>query len=69
MNASFFLLGFQDMSDLEFVIVEQIILDVGVDMNIRNEQNTVPLHVALARGAKSCAGLLQAAGANYNLQV
>lgn len=38
-------------------------------MNIRNGQNTIPLHVALARGAKSCVGLLLYAGANYNLQV
>lgn len=38
-------------------------------MNIRNGQNTIPLHVALARGAKSCVGLLLSAGANYNLQV
>ena len=38
-------------------------------MNIRNAQNTIPLHVALARGAKSCVGLLLSAGANYNLQV
>lgn len=38
-------------------------------MNIRNMQNTIPLHVALARGAKSCVGLLLEAGANCNLQV
>ena len=38
-------------------------------MNIRNEHNTIPLHVALARGAKSCVGLLLSSGANYNLQV
>ncbi|KAF5764667.1 putative non-specific serine/threonine protein kinase [Helianthus annuus] len=31
-------------------------------------QNTIPLHVALARGAKSCVGLLLSAGANCNLQ-
>lgn len=47
----------------------QIILDVGVDVNIRNVHNTIPLHVALARGAKSCVGLLLSAGANCNLQV
>ncbi|KAM1157812.1 hypothetical protein ACFX1X_028683 [Malus domestica] len=46
----------------------KIILDAGVDVNIRNVQNTIPLHVALARGAKSCVGLLLSAGANYNLQ-
>lgn len=38
-------------------------------MNIRNVHNTIPLHVALARGAKSCVGLLLSAGANCNLQV
>lgn len=50
-------------------IVEQIILSAGVDVNIRNVHNTIPLHVALARGAKSCVGLLLSAGANCNLQV
>ena len=38
-------------------------------MNIRNVHNTIPLHVALARGAKSCVGLLLSAGANCNVQV
>lgn len=38
-------------------------------MNIRNVHNSIPLHLALARGAKACVGLLLAAGANYNLQV
>ena len=38
-------------------------------MNIQNVHNTIPLHVALARGAKSCVGLLLSAGANCNLQV
>lgn len=38
-------------------------------MNIRNVQNTIPLHVALARGSKSCVGMLLSAGANCNLQV
>ncbi|KAK9912711.1 hypothetical protein M0R45_036561 [Rubus argutus] len=52
-------------NDVELV---KIILDAGVDVNIRNGQNTIPLHVALARGAKSCVGLLLYAGANYNLQ-
>ncbi|CAB4268317.1 unnamed protein product [Prunus armeniaca] len=46
----------------------KIILDAGVDVNIRNVQNTIPLHVALAKGAKSCVGLLLSSGANYNLQ-
>jgi ankyrin repeat protein len=45
--------------------LRQIILDAGVDVNIRNAQNTTPLHVALNRGV----GLLLAAGANCNLQV
>ncbi|KAK4406391.1 E3 ubiquitin-protein ligase KEG [Sesamum angolense] len=31
-------------------------------------RNTIPLHVALARGAKSCVGLLLSAGANCNMQ-
>ncbi|XP_057978784.1 E3 ubiquitin-protein ligase KEG [Malania oleifera] len=52
-------------NDVELV---KIILDAGVDVNIRNMQNTIPLHVALARGAKSCVGLLLSAGANCNLQ-
>ncbi|CAB4268319.1 unnamed protein product [Prunus armeniaca] len=52
-------------NDIELV---KIILDAGVDVNIRNVQNTIPLHVALARGAKSCVGLLLSSGANYNLQ-
>lgn len=52
-------------NDVELV---KIILDAGVDVNIRNVQNTIPLHVALARGAKSCVGLLLSAGANCNMQ-
>lgn len=52
-----------------FPIFMQIILNSGVDVNIRNAHNTVPLHVALARGAKSCIGLLLSAGADYNFQV
>ncbi|KAL9321767.1 hypothetical protein ACSQ67_009820 [Phaseolus vulgaris] len=44
------------------------ILAAGVDVNIRNVHNSIPLHLALARGAKACVGLLLAAGANYNLQ-
>lgn len=38
-------------------------------MNIRNVHNSIPLHLALAKGAKSCVGLLLSAGADYNLQV
>ena len=38
-------------------------------MNIRNVHNTIPLHLALAKGAKSCVKLLLSAGANCNLQV
>lgn len=49
-------------------ILVKIILDAGVDVNIRNVHNTIPLHVALARGANSCIGLLLSAGANCNLQ-
>ncbi|KAL0349443.1 UNVERIFIED_CONTAM: E3 ubiquitin-protein ligase KEG [Sesamum angustifolium] len=52
-------------NDVELV---RIILETGVDVNIRNVQNTIPLHVALARGAKSCVGLLLSAGANCNMQ-
>ncbi|XP_071711419.1 E3 ubiquitin-protein ligase KEG-like isoform X2 [Rutidosis leptorrhynchoides] len=52
-------------NDVELV---KIILDDGVDVNIRNVQNTIPLHVALARGSKSCVGMLLSAGANCNLQ-
>ncbi|KAJ8774243.1 hypothetical protein K2173_009674 [Erythroxylum novogranatense] len=52
-------------NDVELV---KIILDSGVDVNIRNVHNTIPLHVALARGAKSCVGLLLSAGANCNMQ-
>ncbi|KAF8396264.1 hypothetical protein HHK36_017879 [Tetracentron sinense] len=42
----------------------KIILNAGVDVNIRNVQNKRPLHVALARGAKLCVGLLLSAGAD-----
>ncbi|XP_024021150.1 E3 ubiquitin-protein ligase KEG [Morus notabilis] len=52
-------------NDVELV---KIILEAGVDVNIRNEHNTIPLHVALARGAKSCVRLLLSYGANYNFQ-
>ena len=47
----------------------QILLDAGVDANITNVQNTIPLHVALNRGSNSCVGLLLSAGANCNFQV
>ncbi|KAL3537766.1 hypothetical protein ACH5RR_001132 [Cinchona calisaya] len=53
------------INDVQLV---KVILDAGVDVNIRNMHNTIPLHVALARGAKSCVGLLLSAGANCNLQ-
>ncbi|KAL5170081.1 E3 ubiquitin-protein ligase KEG [Glycine soja] len=46
----------------------KVILGAGVDVNIRNVHNSIPLHLALARGAKACVGLLLAAGADYNLQ-
>lgn len=68
---NFFILLFS-CSVNTFVIgknIEQIILDAGVDVNIRNVHNTIPLHVALARGAKSCVGLLLSAGADCNWQV
>ncbi|XP_039051688.1 E3 ubiquitin-protein ligase KEG-like isoform X1 [Hibiscus syriacus] len=52
-------------NDVELV---KIILDAGVDVNIRNMHNTTPLHVALARGVASCVGLLLSAGADCNLQ-
>ncbi|XWS65471.1 hypothetical protein CRYUN_Cryun05aG0115600 [Craigia yunnanensis] len=52
-------------NDVELI---KIILDAGVDVNIRNVHNTTPLHVALARGAASCVGLLLSAGADCNLQ-
>lgn len=50
-------------------LFEQIILDAGVDVDLRNAQNATPLHVALNRGANSCVGLLLSAGADCNLQV
>ncbi|XP_020597993.1 E3 ubiquitin-protein ligase KEG isoform X2 [Phalaenopsis equestris] len=53
------------VNDAELV---KIILEVGVDVNIRNVQNTTPLHVALNRGANQCIGLLLSAGADCNLQ-
>ncbi|KAI3952712.1 hypothetical protein MKW92_000015 [Papaver armeniacum] len=52
-------------NDVELV---KICLDAGVDVNIENVHSTIPLHVALARGAKLCVGLLLSAGANCNLQ-
>ncbi|XAR63544.1 Non-specific serine/threonine protein kinase [Bertholletia excelsa] len=50
------------------VELAKIILEAGVDVNIRSVHNTIPLHMALARGANSCVGLLLSAGANCNLQ-
>ncbi|XP_054814034.1 E3 ubiquitin-protein ligase KEG-like [Prosopis cineraria] len=52
-------------NDVELV---KVILAAGVNVNIRNVHNSIPLHLALARGAKSCVGLLLSAGADYNLQ-
>ncbi|KAL2656279.1 hypothetical protein AAZV13_04G111900 [Glycine max] len=46
----------------------KVILGAGVDVNIRNVHNSIPLHLALARGAKACVGLLLDAGADYNLK-
>ncbi|KHN42863.1 E3 ubiquitin-protein ligase KEG, partial [Glycine soja] len=46
-----------------------VILVAGVDVNIRNMHNGIPLHIALARGAKSCVELLLSIGANCNVQV
>ncbi|CAI9298011.1 unnamed protein product [Lactuca saligna] len=46
-------------NDLELV---KIIPYAGVDVNIRNVQKTIPLHVAVARGSKSCVGMLLSAG-------
>ncbi|CAI9260381.1 unnamed protein product [Lactuca saligna] len=40
----------------------EIIPYAGVDVNIRNVQKTIPLHVAVARGSKSCVGMLLSAG-------
>ncbi|KAK7322624.1 hypothetical protein VNO77_26013 [Canavalia gladiata] len=46
----------------------KVILAAGIDVNIRNVHNSIPLHLALARGAKACVGLLLDAGADYNWQ-
>ncbi|KAG4947327.1 hypothetical protein JHK87_043334 [Glycine soja] len=51
--------------DVELV---KVILAAGVDVNIRNVHNGIPLHIALARGAKSCVELLLCIGADCNLQ-
>ncbi|XP_027340639.1 E3 ubiquitin-protein ligase KEG-like isoform X2 [Abrus precatorius] len=53
------------LNDVDLV---KVILAAGVDVNIRNMHNSIPLHLALARGAKACVGLLLAAGADYNWQ-
>ncbi|OIW15436.1 hypothetical protein TanjilG_28635 [Lupinus angustifolius] len=52
-------------NDVELV---KVILAACVDVNICNVHNSIPLHLALARGAKECVGLLLAAGADCNLQ-
>ncbi|VVA96998.1 unnamed protein product [Arabis nemorensis] len=46
----------------------RVILDAGVSANIRNVHNTIPLHMALARGANSCVSLLLESGSDCNLQ-
>lgn len=53
------------VNDAELV---KIIFEAGVDVNIKNVQNTTPLHVALNRGANQCVGLLLSVGADCNLQ-
>lgn len=40
-----------------------------MNVNIRNVHNTIPLHLALAKGAKPCVELLLSVGANCNIQV
>ncbi|CAI9266010.1 unnamed protein product [Lactuca saligna] len=40
----------------------KIIPYAGVDVNIRNVQKTIPLHVEVARGSKSCVRMLISAG-------
>ncbi|KAJ6302793.1 hypothetical protein OIU77_016813 [Salix suchowensis] len=52
-------------NDVELV---KIILDAGVNANLQNVHGTIPLHLALAKGAKPCVKLLLAAGADCNLQ-
>ncbi|CAD5331582.1 unnamed protein product [Arabidopsis thaliana] len=47
----------------------RVILDAGVNANIRNVHNTIPLHMALARGANSCVSLLLESGSDCNIQV
>nr|KYP61015.1 E3 ubiquitin-protein ligase KEG [Cajanus cajan] len=51
--------------DVELV---KVILAAGVDVNIRNVHNGIPLHTALARGSKSCVELLLSIGADCSLQ-
>ncbi|CAI9280841.1 unnamed protein product [Lactuca saligna] len=40
----------------------EVIPYAGVDVNIRNVQKTIPLHVAVARGSKSCVRMLLSTG-------
>ncbi|KAJ7547407.1 hypothetical protein O6H91_08G084400 [Diphasiastrum complanatum] len=46
----------------------KIILDAGVDVDVRDIHSTTALHVALARGSNECVGLLLERGANCNVQ-
>ncbi|CAN6810965.1 unnamed protein product [Brassica oleracea] len=46
----------------------RVILDAGVNANIRNVHNTIPLHMALARGANACVSLLLESGSDCNIQ-
>ncbi|KAI5068319.1 hypothetical protein GOP47_0016664 [Adiantum capillus-veneris] len=46
----------------------KMLLDFGVDVNIRDARNAIPLHVALARGSKQCVKLLLEREADCNLQ-
>ena len=54
---------------LGFYYALQIIVDAGVDVNIRDARNATPLQVALGRGANQCVGLLLEREADCNLQV
>ncbi|KAF8080134.1 hypothetical protein N665_0973s0014 [Sinapis alba] len=46
----------------------RVILDAGVNANILNVHNTIPLHMALARGANACVSLLLESGSDCNIQ-